>query len=133
MDSAIWEKTTPIDFGRRSFEISPLCLENFKKAFSLQNIEKPYPPTIMARALTSTFDILNEIKVDWLSLFHISQSFEYFQDFDLPGRFECQCQLTRLRKRAGQAWLQFETQIFLPQSDDIVMTLQSMIMVKADE
>lgn len=103
----------------------------FQTAFGMTS-DQGIPPTYAALALQGVFEILNQIQVDWKGLLHASQSFEYHLMPEWNAELTAQAELKDCRLRAGQWWLQFETQMKDSQNRPII-TSKSLIMVRADE
>lgn len=101
-----------------------LC-EAFEKAF--QATSANVPPTILARGLEGIFGILNQLEVDWKSLFHATQSFEYHQPLQKGMRLRIECSLNESRKRGGAIWLPFTMKAF--QGKDLVAEGKTLIVV----
>jgi hypothetical protein len=102
----------------------------FHKAF--RESEAYIPPTLGAIALKGVFEIVDSLQVDWRKLLHATQQFTYHSPVPIPCRARGESKLMDCKLRAGMFWLSFVTELVEEESNKILITSKSLIMVRAE-
>lgn len=104
-------------------------IASFQKAF--RESKKYTPPTYGAAGLQGVFEIVDTLKTNWRDLLHATQSFTYHSKLVVPCSLVTQAKLLDCRLRAGMYWLTFETEGKDKNTNALVLTSKTLIMVKA--
>ena len=118
----------PLRAAPFDFRLDENRRELFCKAFRSQS--SALPPTWGAMALKGVFEIVEELEVDWRRLLHATQSFTYGQTPTLPCSAKAQTELLDCRYRAATHWLQFVTEVRDADSNALLLTSKTLILVK---
>lgn len=124
------EEEIPVRAREYRFKLSPEIIERFRSAFAWRS--SSIPPTVVARAFTGMFELLNEMQVDWKKLLHTSQSFEYLAPIEENQELTARTQLVKLKKRGTTYWLQFESSLTESESGKDILKAQATILVEDD-
>lgn len=119
----------PLHAPDQPVHIDETRLSAFRRAF--RKTSKKTPPTLGAVGLQGVFKIVNQLEVDWRNLLHATQSFHYHEPVTAPTDVVFKTKLADCKFRAGMYWLQFESDMVDSATQKPLLSLKSLLMVKA--